>query len=135
MTESGRIRPPALALHVGKLITQRGDATLCKPGRNGLHRSMLHAGTGPMCQNEHRPRRARTLEQCRDPTSRIDFDRQALIDRGPGHDVNQWLMCGNDAVASRCLTSLAGATSRQARSTASVITAFEAFSRRIRTIG
>src|SRR5437588_1745028 len=43
MGEFGRVRPLRAALHIRKLIAQRGDAAFRKPLRNGSHEGISYA--------------------------------------------------------------------------------------------
>lgn len=79
LAKGGRVRPPAPALHVGELITQRGYATLRQAVCDGLQRRMLHSRTRSVGQNEHGPGRVRPVEQAGHPLICADLDRQALI--------------------------------------------------------
>ena len=45
----GRIRPLRALLHIGELITQRGDAALGKSVRDLRHKGVHHTGPRTMC--------------------------------------------------------------------------------------
>jgi len=57
------IRALRAALHVGKLIAQRGDAAPGEPGSDRGHEWMLHPGTCSVREHEARARIARRLQQ------------------------------------------------------------------------
>ncbi len=78
MAKRGRIRPPALTLHVGELITQDGDAALRESGCHGLHRRVLHPCAGPVRQDEYCPRLAGPIEHSGHAVIRADIYRQPL---------------------------------------------------------
>ena len=79
MAQRGRIRPPALSLHVGELIAQGRDAPLRESRGNTLHGWVLHPHARSVGQDEHRPRGPGSLEQAGYTVGRTDADRQALF--------------------------------------------------------
>ena len=68
----GRIRALGALLHVGKLITQRGDPTLCESVRDADHKRMRHAGARTMRQHIADVRTIRRLQQTGDTPPVID---------------------------------------------------------------
>jgi hypothetical protein len=47
-----RVAPASAALHVGKVIAERGDAHVRKPLGDGLQRAVAHVGAGAMPEHQ-----------------------------------------------------------------------------------
>ena len=80
--EFGRIRSFGAALHVRKLVAQRGDAALRKALRDGGHELMRHAGAGAVRQHIARMCVGRRLQQTGDAMDILNYDGDGLRDGG-----------------------------------------------------
>ena len=79
LRERRRVGPLAAALHVGKLIAQRGKAARREPARHIVQEGMIHSCAGAMRQHVASSRAGWLLQQARNVSGIADGDADRFV--------------------------------------------------------